>query len=132
MADDVILDGSKRQVVTEEEILAIRCPRCHVAPNVGCHNIERHPLSFIEGATELSFHRERIMVAHAVQLQRKFDRALTSTDKALIVYYAFVMLCDSVSTQSKSLLGSEFTSDQIQAFFAHKAIEQLKKDRLLG
>lgn len=123
--------ASTRKVLSEEDILATECRNCHAIVNVGCKNKSRHPLVHTEASTELAFHRERIMDAWAQHSQRRMG-PLNATDKALITYYAFIMLCDSVSTKAVELLGEPFTSEDIQKFFAMKAVAELKKDKLLG
>lgn len=124
------MEESKRVVLTEAEILSKPCRKCHAIEGVGCKNEARYPLVHRLGDTELAFHRQRIMDAWSTHSERRMG-ILSSTDKALIAYYAFIMLCDSVSTKATELLGKPFTSEDIQKFFAHKAILELKKDRLI-
>jgi hypothetical protein len=124
------MEESQRKVVTESEILSFACRKCHVIAGVGCKRADRTPLTHAIEDTELAFHRERIMDAWASQTNKCMGR-LSATDKALIVYYAFVMICDSVSTKAEEVLGKEFSSEQIQKFFASEAIKELRKDRLI-
>jgi hypothetical protein len=56
---------------------------------------------------------------------------LTATDKALIVYYAFIFLSDSVSATAIKTIGQPWASDDIQRFFAKRAIDALIVEGLL-
>lgn len=58
-------------------------------------------------------------------------QTLDATDKALIVYYAYIMLCDSVAAHSVKVLGKKFTSEEIQAFFGQKAVNELRLEGLI-
>lgn len=122
---------SYRSVISEKEILAISCPTCFRPADKLCVSRSNGMvLAFEVGATECSFHAARIMKAQDEQIKKLGLQPLGPTEKSLILYYAFIMLCDSVSEKSKELLGKQLTSEQVQAFFAHKAIEELKNDGL--
>lgn len=119
-----------RIVAKDQEILAIPCPTCKARVGQLCRMPSGAPLAFVIGDDQSRFHRDRIMNVLIVRLRNEFGR-LNASDKALICYYAFVILSDSVSTKSKEMLGHDYSSKQIQQFFVQKAIEELKKDRLL-
>lgn len=121
---------SQRKVVSEAEILSISCPKCHAIEEHGCLTNDRRVLCRKIDDTELAFHSERVFAAFQKQFHGKWGK-LGATEKALICYYAYIMLCDSVSTKSVELLGKQFTTEQIQAFFANEAIQELKRDKLL-
>lgn len=123
--------NSQRKVIGEDEILALACRHCHSEPGVGCKNAQRHALVHHLPDMELAFHSQRIMDAFERQATSRMGR-LSPTDKALITYYAFVMLCDSVSTKTMVMFGKEFTSEDIQKFFATEAVKELRKDKLIG
>lgn len=108
------------KTVTEDEIIAAWCPTCHARPGQGCRDKNRHTLVERIGQIGLSFHQPRVMVAH-----------LGPTEKALIIYYAFIMLCDSVSINSETVLGKWHTSEEIQTFFGKMALNELKKEGLI-
>jgi len=124
--------NSERKVISEAEILAVACPICNAAKGFACRFIHtRIPLSREIEETELVFHHERIKLAQDAQILRNFGRILGPTEKALITYYAFIMLADSVSLKSVETLGRSYTSVEIQKFFAQQAIKELRKDKLL-
>lgn len=124
------MNGNGKVGSTELEILAVKCPTCNSLPNVGCLNPERHVLAKACPQDGLSFHPTRYRAAMDEKFRRAFGK-LSPTDKALICYYAFIRLADSVSTKSKEVLGREFTSTEVQIFFARKASDELKKDGLI-
>lgn len=121
---------SQRRVLSEKEILNVPCPNCHVQVGVACRNSARHVLVVMTGQTELSFHSARIFIAQQQQMRDRFG-ILGATEKALICYYAFVMLCDSVSTKSIEVIGKDVSSQEIQAMFVQEAIKALRNDKLI-
>lgn len=124
---------SARKVVTEAEILAVPCKTCGAPIGKLCRANGRVIIPFTTSIeqTEASFHQVRIIAAQTVQMLHKFDQRLTPAQKFLATYYAFVMLSDSASTKSVEMLGKHFTTEALQAFFIHNALEELKKDGLL-
>jgi hypothetical protein len=125
------MTNGERKVMLDGQILAVACPACHVKAGVGCLTYERHVFAVHGlGAPKLSFHPARIVMAQENEFQVKFGK-LGATEKALILYYAYIMVCDSVASKSVAVLGKEFKSTDIQAFFANEAIKELKKDGLM-
>lgn len=122
--------SEKRKVVTEAQILEVSCPTCHCLAGLGCLTPERHTLATKVGSTRLSFHSERISAAYDLQFTSAFG-LLDASAKSLVLFYAYGMLCDSVSLKSLEMLGKYHTSKQVQTFFAQKAVAELKKDGLL-
>lgn len=57
---------------------------------------------------------------------------LTATDKAVLVYYAFVMLCDSCSANAEKLFGKAMSSQDIQRSFAQHALAECRKDGVIS
>jgi hypothetical protein len=122
---------SQRKIITEKDILAVSCPACLRFVGMTCVTpLNRRALAFEVGVTECSFHAARIMKAQDQQIKNLGLQPLGSTEKALILYYAFIALCDSVSTKSQELFGKEFTSEDIQRRFAQEAIKELRHDGL--
>lgn len=119
-----------RKAVTDAQILAVSCPTCHCLSGLGCLTPERRVFATEVGSNKLSFHSERISAAYALQFAVAFG-GLDPSTKALAIFYAYGMLCDSVSLKSVELLGRFHTSTQIQTYFAQKAIAEMKKDGLL-
>jgi hypothetical protein len=109
-------------VITDRQILSSVCPKCFARPKMQCFDVR--------GKMRTLAHPERIREVQNNILTQMFGR-LDATDKSLILYYAFIHLCDSVSTKAKELLGVDFNSEQIQSFFCKKAIEELRRDGLL-
>lgn len=124
------MNNGDRKVLLDGQVLAVACPTCHVAEGIGCLNPQRHVLAYKLGAPELSFHPARILHAQENEFRTKFGK-LGATEKALILYYAYIMICDSVASKSVAVMGKEFKSTDIQAFFANEAIKELKKDGLM-
>lgn len=122
---------SKRKVMLEEHILAVVCPKCHAIKDHGCLNKSRYPLAYVLGSTELAFHRERIFEAIRRDQSIKFA-GLSIDDKNTLVFYAFIMLCDSVAAKSTKMFDKVFTTEDVQRFFCQAAAEELKKDNLIG
>lgn len=118
------------KIVTEAEILAVACPKCNAVREHGCLDAQRHVLYHRLGDTELTFHPERIRAAQESKITAQFGK-LGATEKALICYYAFIMLAESVSTKSVEILGRAFTVEQILTFFSQQAVAALRKDGLI-
>lgn len=137
MSDAAAMQGPvkdhTRKVVTEAEILAVPCPTCHASKGMGCRRTDNRsiPLQTALITDALSFHPPRVFDAQQAQLLRNFGRFLGPSEKSLITYYAYVMLCDSVAGKSTELIGKPFNSLEIQKFFAQCAITELRKDGLL-
>lgn len=126
------MDKSTRHVISEQEILAVQCPTCNRAAGKTCVAVRnRAPLSYEINVTECSFHAARIIAAQDEQIKRLgFGNVLGPTEKALILYYAYIMVCDSVASKSKEMFGKEMNTEEIQRFFAHKAVDELRHDEL--
>lgn len=122
---------SNRAVLDESWILNLECPNCYADPGKPCRTKERQPLAFAVGDTELRFHKERILDAWYVDLCGRFPNIPLQTDQFLLTHYAYVILASAVSVSAKKIFGKEFTPLEIQKFFYLKAMEELKKDRLL-
>lgn len=78
---------------------------------------------------------KRVLVARNTKIAEDVIKELTAvsaTDKALILSYAFLMLCDSVSTKAEVVFGKQFTSHEVQLFFTQKAVEQLRRNGLIA
>jgi len=121
-----------RKVLTREEMMLVECPTCDAGRNRNCHLRGRIDKPLLNLQDEPYFHPTRIVAAQQAKANCFFSRSLSATDKSLIIYYAFIQLCDSVSVKSKEVLGVEKTSEDIQRFFAQTAIKELRKDGLLG
>src|ERR1051326_868024 len=112
--------------VSADEILQVVCPRCDSAPLEACK--ERDGSQLIGG-----FHRERIEFREKLPvLPKEVPSVLSSTDKAILTYYAFVMLADSCAANSEKLFGKKFTSQEIQRTFGKAALKKVQEDGLLG
>lgn len=100
------------------------CRTCHAARGMQCRR----------GGESGGFCATRVLQAQKNREAKLLgsDINLTPGEKALIVYYAFIILCDSVSTKSKEVLGVEHSSLNIQGFFIKQAIEEAKKDGLIS
>lgn len=109
-------------VINEKTILSVVCPNCFARPKMECFEIRGRP--------RLKSHPERIRYAQELLSDRVAGK-LSATDKALVLYYAYIMLCDSVSARSKEVLGIVMSTEEIQAGFARKAIQALQEDGLL-
>lgn len=116
--------------IAESEVLLVGCPTCKAIENNGCLDRNRHVFTRTVGAVKLAFHAQRIQAA----LDHKFRNmvgSLGATEKALILHYAFIMLCDACSVKSEQLVGTKHTTHELQLFFARQAVEALQKDGLL-
>ena len=58
--------------------------------------------------------------------------ALDPTDKAIIVGYAFVMLCNSVAANSEKLFSKKYTSQELQRMFTASGMEAAITDGFIG
>lgn len=125
------LHDSERNVVTETEILAVPCTTCNTLVGLVCKNKERHVLTYHEDSTEFAFHRSRVLTALAKQTEIRFP-GIINIDRFMICYYAFVMMSNSIAENSEKLMGKKFTPDEIEKFFASKAIQELNRDKILG
>jgi len=123
---------SQRSVITESAILHEFCPQCRARELQPCRNKQHRPLAFELDSSEMAFHSERIMLALHTQVTTKLNGVLSSADRSLIVYYAFIHLANACAANSLKLFSKEQTSEDIQAFFAQIAITELRKDRLIG
>jgi hypothetical protein len=109
----------------ESRALQVHCIFCDAKPGEHCHQPGRtEPL--VGG-----FHPARIELAQKMIPIYPSGLDLDATDKALITYYAFLNLSNSVAAKSEQMFGKKFTTEEIQRFFAKIAIDQLRQDGLL-
>lgn len=80
----------------------------------------------------LGYHKERVELREKLPVMPPDMPALDATDKAIIVYYAFVALCNSCQTKSLEIFGKTFTSREIQYAFASQGLKAAKEDGLIG
>lgn len=116
-------------IVSEDEqnrALQVMCLFCDAAPGKRCVQPGRNtPLI---GA----FHPHRIELANRlIPHLQDIPKNLNSSQIALIVYYAFIALADSVAANSVKMVGKEQTSEEIQRCFARIAVKELKTAKLL-
>ena len=112
--------------LSNDEILQVVCPICQSAPLEACKERDGSPL--IGG-----FHRERVAFREAFPvLPKEIMSVLSPTDKAIAVYYAFVLLADSCAANSEKLFGKSFTSQEIQRTFGKAALQKAQADGMLG
>lgn len=125
-------NGHKPKITTDE-ILAVGCKTCGAPAGKPCRVPGQIivPLTYQEEQTDFSFHAVRTLMAMSKLAYRRFGEDLKASEKALITYYAFVMLAESVSANSVAIMGKHYPPEAVEAFFAHAAIEELKKDGLL-
>jgi hypothetical protein len=109
-------------VINEKTVLSVVCPDCFARPKRQCFG---HRGEILKKA-----HPARFKYAQELLTDRLAGK-LNATDKALVLYYAYIMLCDSVSANSQAVLGIVMDTEQIQAGFARKAIQALQEDGLL-
>jgi hypothetical protein len=105
--------------LTGEQMREVPCIRCDAKVAEPCKK---------NGLPLIGCHSERAILRAKMPC---FPVELNATDKALVCYYAFIMLCDSVSTKSVETLGKQLSSAEVQRFFAKQAIDELKKDGLI-
>jgi hypothetical protein len=109
----------------ESRVIQVPCIRCDAKVGTLCVQPGRN-IALVGG-----FHKERHELANRVIPHFPTEEQLTSTEKALIAYYAFIMISDSVAAKSEEMTGKVFTTQEIQRHFAKMAIDQLRKDGLL-
>jgi hypothetical protein len=120
--------------LTVAQIQEVPCSICGAKESKPCRAIPLSNLlpnlfdrtAIVQRAIQDGCHGERIMLAE--RINSLLRPGLTATDKALIVYYAYVMLADSISSRVPELGDSQ----TIQSFFAKNAIHQLIVDGLLN
>jgi hypothetical protein len=106
--------------------LQVMCLRCDAKPDEPCVQPGRN-IPLIGG-----YHAERVelvnrLLPHLPEIPANLD----ASQITLIVYYAFIMLADSVSENSEKMIGTKQSSENIQRFFGRKAIEELQRVKLL-
>lgn len=122
---------AKRRVVTELEIIAVTCPNCHAPKGAFCRNSNRHVLALHDDINESIFHQSRVHLARSKQGFNAKLGHLNNSQKELIVYYAFVILCEEVAKNTKDENGGVATAEQIQVQFVRQGIEELRIDGFL-
>ena len=110
---------------TDEEILQVSCLFCGAEPGKKCNEGEGTVL--IGG-----YHQARIELRQKLPVMPADMPVLDATDKAIIVYYAFVALCNSCQTKSTELFGKQFSSREIQYAFATQGLKAAREDGLIG
>lgn len=105
---------------TDQEVKEVPCLQCNADPMQPCTE---------NGSQLLDFHRCRIELRSKSPV---LDCPLDSTDKALIVGYAFVSLCNSVSANSEKLFSKHYTSVELQRLFTRTGYEQCLADGVIG
>lgn len=104
------------------QIMEVPCILCEAKPSERCKDKT--------GVTLIGFHALRLELRKQ-QPNVELPTELTPDEKALVIYYAYVMLCDSVEVHAETIMGKPFDTVAIQRFFAAKAVEMLKKDGLI-
>jgi len=100
------------------------CIRCNAQPGEPCTEHK---------AMIIGYHKERVDLRDRLPfLPEEIPTNLSPTDKAIIVYYAFVALANSVAANSEKILGKQFTSQEIQRTFGKKGLNDAKEDGMLG
>jgi hypothetical protein len=102
---------------SQDMIFSIPCPLCNARADHSCL-----PQGIVSSDGYVPFHKERIEYAKRKSLE------LSMVDKFNIMTYAFLFLANSCSVKSMALFNKQFTSEEIQEFFAKMAIEALKKE----
>lgn len=125
MSETDIVGQTKQTALTREQVMEVPCIQCDAPKGFACKVDRGNPFKLV------GFHKERVALRQRYPVLPEAAKELNSTDKSLIVYYGFVMLCDSCEAKSIELFGKHIASADIQRMFAHKAIEELKKDGLL-
>jgi hypothetical protein len=109
----------------ESRALQVPCIFCDAKPGDRCTQPGRvEPL--LGG-----FHAQRIELAKKLVPIYPSGMDLDATDKALICYYAYILLSNSVSANSEKMFGKQFTTEEIQREFAKRAVDVLRADGLL-
>lgn len=111
--------------LSQEQIREVSCVVCGAKPKEYCRQQGRN-------TALLECHPQRTALRSKLG-DLTFDKSLDATDKALITYYGYVMICDAVAANSEKMFGEGkvFTSQEVQQFFARKAINELREDGLL-
>lgn len=71
--------------------------------------------------------KRRMADRFLAELCDRFDSSLPEEDKRLLLYYAFIMICDSTAAKFPQFGNSA----QVQMFFLQEAIKELRKQELL-
>lgn len=106
--------------LSNDEIKEVVCLQCNAEPLQPCME---------KGMPLLGFHKARIELRQKLPV---YDCPLDPTDKAIIVGYAFVMLCNSVAANSKKLFSKKYTSQEIQRMFAKSGMQAAIQDGFIG
>src|SRR6266704_2127192 len=120
------VEGNTRSTeFSRDQIMEVPCVNCEAKINKPCRSGHNGT-----GFVIVGFHPQRVELRGKLPSLGNLDtdQTLNSTDKAMITYYAYVMLCDSVSTKSEELIGKRLTSAEVQRFFAKQAVIELQKD----
>ena len=105
---------------SDDEIKEMTCLQCGADPMQPC----------TEGGHQLlGFHKLRIEIRSKMPA---LDCPLDSTDKAIIIGYAFVALCNSVAANSMQLFKKEYSSVDLQRTFTRAGYEQAMADGFIG
>src|SRR3569833_477250 len=105
--------------------LDIPCPGCMATAGSKCTDLlTGKKMDWVHIARRLSFAKQKKQFIFQASNMNEGQKAMT-------MYYAFVMLCDSCSQKSVDLFGKQLDSEEILMFFAKKAIEAMKEDGLV-
>jgi hypothetical protein len=112
--------------LTDKEIEEVPCIICSACEGQKC---QENGFNLIGG-----HHKERIECRQKMPvLPKEIPSLLTSTDKSITTYYAFVMLCNAVAANSKKMFdGKVFTSQEIQRKFGKAGFDAAMKDGMIG
>lgn len=104
--------------------MEVPCITCDAAIGEACYD-QQYNVILLKG-----FHARR------VELRERYpnfptEQELTPTDKALLCFYAFVMLSDSVAVNSVRLFGKQCTTEEVQRMFGSRALQALRSEGLL-
>jgi hypothetical protein len=106
--------------LTDDEIKEVVCLHCQAEPLQPC----------IENGMQLiGFHQARIDLRSKMPV---YDCPLDPTDKAIIIGYAFVMLCNSVAANSEKLFSKKYDSQEIQRMFSKSGMDAAIADGFIG
>lgn len=122
---------SQRRVVSELAILVEHCPTCNVGPRKICKNPDGSKLMPELQSLEMPFHHERIIAAIRTQITENMAGGLTAGERMLIVYYAFVLMADSLAANSERFFSRKYNSAELQACFAQSAVTELVRDKMI-
>lgn len=106
---------------THDQVAAVDCPHCHAKAEQACT---------LSGIIKTNYvlahhHRDRIIVA-----THKY-KPLSNPDKAIMVQYGFLILCNAVAAKSLEILGKEMTTVDVQYAFINKALQELREIGIL-